>query len=820
MFATDVGNYQFMFPSTMHMVTGANNLWTGKDTLNGLPDEGQGITVAVVEVGFPILSDLSQFSEQTFGNQNQLMNRITIIGVGIPNYTAGLIDGFNYGWTLETELDIEYIAAMAPLAHIDVVSVPSPEFTAFDNAYAFIAQYLVGNANINNIPAGNVVIGPTSGATNITITSNSYGAPEWETIFEGSPMYITLEDTLLEELNAVGVTNFFASGDEGSNSMAASPSVPSQSPGATSVGGGQLTINSNGIEFPITNTMVIGEFGLPMYVAQATGISSFTYWSYGGGLGGTFKGEIGGGFGTSVSEQQPWYETGIDVYESGALLDPMVSNSAAFNMSVYAFGEWNLFYGGTSFATPITAAEWALIEEQATLLPTSNPAMGNINYLLFAAHNAYQANVENFIDPFLPMQNIGTGFNYGPINSYSWYLFNLSISEPSDPVLPGWYATISNPVDNGWTFLGGLGMLNAAAMSLDLIGHTGVSGYSLLNPAFGIMLVTPSGPQPVSTLSAGVTYTFQIYLANGGTASNNYMIEAYSGSHESTLTPNATGSFEYTPSYEALSFIGNATEYGYFYITVMNSPSQQPAWYYQQVGISMAHSSGNLVLTVTNPEGIAENSTVEVPMFTTGMTGFYNDYGIGPSEVMLNGMPVASAVVSEISVNVSQYEIMDPTVPMASYMPGVTLGHFLTDARGNFVFWTDAMLAENNGSLYTQVIQLVAHYKGLTSNTVTVYVEPQAGDFIPNVHMNSAENALVGTVQFADMKYVNFVNVSIGTMPGQYVNETFPPISYDNIAHAGISDVINGYIPINFTVLPPAGTPIHLTMTASGLNDL
>lgn len=209
-------------------------------------------------------------------------------------------------------------------------------------------------------------------------------------------------------------------------------------------------------------------------------------------------------------------------------------------------------------------------------------------------------------------------------------------------------------------------------------------------------------------------------------------------------------------------------------------------------------------------------------MFTTGETGFYNTYGLGPGEVMLNGQPVTSAVVSEISVNLSEFVIEDPTVPLASYAPGVTVGHFLTDGRGgNFNFWIDALLAENNGPLYTQVVQLVATYRGLTSNVVTVYIEPpQAGDFIPSVHLASNNTALVGDITFAGMKYVNYVNVSIGNMSGQYVNVTYPPLFYNSQVGENYSGVSNGVIPIDFTKLPPAGQPINLTMVASGFNDL
>ncbi|WP_297215533.1 protease pro-enzyme activation domain-containing protein [Thermoplasma sp.] len=821
-FPSDLGNYQFVFPSTMHILTGAENLWNGADAIRESPDLGQGITVAVIEVGFPIPSDMAQFSQQVFGNPNQLPDRLTYIGVGIPSVFDGIIDGFNYGWTLETELDIEYIAAMAPMAHIDVVAVPNPEFSSFDNAYQFIAQYLVNNDPVSAIPSGNIVFGPTAGATNITITSNSYGAPEWEAVFLGSPMYVTVEDELLAQLNAVGVTNFFASGDEGSNFMAASPSMPSQSPFATSVGGGQATAESNGVEFPLTNVIVnysIFGISIPMYVTSATGLASFTYWSYGFGFDGTFKGEIGGGFGESVMEQQPWYEAGLDVYETGALIDPIVSGPAAFNMSIYGFGTWNLFYGGTSFATPITAGEWALIEEQASMLPSATPKMGNVNPLLFEAHNAYNANVPGISNPYVDMINIGKGFNYGPINDYSWYLFNLSISEPSDPVLPGWYATLFNPAGSGWNFLQGLGFINAAAMSKDLIGTVSEEGYSLINPAFSVMMVTPSGLSPFTTLTSGQMYTFRIVTSNGAVAGSNYMIDAFSGGVMTQITPNATGFFNYTPSYSKLSFLGNATEYGYFLVSVMNSPVVMPAWDFQQFGVSQPMASGNLVLTVTNPEGVAETGTVEIPMFTTTLTGFYNTYGIGPAEVMLNGEPVASAVVSEISVNVSQFYLIDPTMPVSSYAPGVTLGHFLTDARGNFVFWTDALLAETNGTLLTQVVQLRATYDGLTSNTVTVYIEPQAGDFIPSINYVPGQY-ISGVVDFADMKYVNYVNISIGSMPGQYTNVSYPPLFFDNRANTTVSGISNGYIPFNFTVLPPPGQTIMLNMTASGINDL
>jgi subtilase family serine protease len=186
---------------------------------------------------------------------------------------------------------------------------------------------------------------------------------------------------------------------------------------------------------------------------------------------------------------------------------------------------------------------------------------------------------------------------------------------------------------------------------------------------------------------------------------------------------------------------------------------------------------------------------------------------------MLNGNPVSDAVVHEISVNNSLFLTQDPTLPVSSYAPGIALGTFLSDGRGMFNYWTDAPLAEISGTLYTQVEQLYATYNGLTSNTVTVYIEPQTGSFYTNVALNRAGNALVGTVTFSDMKYVSYVNVSIGSGPGQYVNESFAPQFTDTLTGMPVSGVFNGVIPIDFTSLPANG-PVVVSMVAEGYNDL
>ena len=69
------------------------------------------------------------------------------------------------------------------------------------------------------------------------------------------------------------------------------------------------------------------------------------------------------------------------------------------------------------------------------------------------------------------------------------------------------------------------------------------------------------------------------------------------------------------------------------------------------------------------------------------------------------------------------------------------------------------------------------------------------------------------------MKYVNYVNVSIGSAPGQYINETFAPSFMDSTTGVGVGGVFNGVIPVAFTTKGISG-PVELHMVAGGYNDL
>ena len=874
------GDYQFMFPSTMPDLTGADNLWSGAATIDSEPDTGQGVTIAVVEVGCAVPSDLSEFSQMVYGNPNQLPDRVTQIALntsggysllGFPNTNIDncILEGEYAGWTGETELDIEYASTMAPGAHIDVFAIPYPGyFSDFDTAYADIAQYLslgstggvcpsMGTLNDANMY---VVEGTTSGACGVTITSNSYGSGEEYEYFYGTPIYITGQDQELELLNTVGVTNFFASGDGGGTYETVNDFTPAESPGATSVGGAQVTAVGDGSEFPVTSNSFVYCDGFVEYLwngtayvpycygalgqaywATATGIGATAYWSYSEGIGGTYTGVVGGGFGQSFVETQPWWQNALDTYSTGEKIDPVISGSAAFNMSIYVFGGWELFYGGTSFATPITAGEWALIEEQANVA-FGTPEMGDVNPLLYAAHNAYEAGAIS-ADPYTPM-GTSSGLDSAPVNSFTWYYYNLSIEVPSAPVQPIWFPSLGNPAGSGWNYLQGIGIPNTELLDNDLFGQTGIAGHSLANPAFSLFEVSGGGLVPLTdpTLVAGTAYTFEIVDQSG--APGVYDVEAYSGQSSAgaygggtvtTLTTGSNGMFTYTPTTGTPPGGDAATTYGYFLLSSVVGPS--PEWSFVDYAVQAPTPAGTLTLCVVDPYGNCDTADAETTMFTTTTVGDYNV--MAQSDVWLNGLPVSGAAVTQVAV-FSQEGLSDPTLPPASYAPGATIGTSISDARGESTYWPAPLgLAETNGSLYTQVYQLTATYDGLVSNTVTLFVEPQAGSFSTgDLSMNSAGTAISGNLSFAGMKYAAFVNISVGGGVGQYDNYTCPlpggaaqpantlPLPgcapfYDTNFGADVweSGVDNGLLPVNLDTTGLSG-PIVVSELAMGANDL
>ncbi len=795
---------QIFFPSTMPTLEGACTLFTGADTILSEPDYGQGVTIAVVEVGCIDPTQLADFSALTFpsghypnGLTTSVLSRTTYVALGASSLTDCENQGIDWGWYLETALDVEYAATMAPEAHIDLVSVPTPNFSAFDEAYSFIMTYLT-HTQVCSIPSSDPILGPVfvygptsdangGSACQVSITSNSYGSGETYTTYYGNPMYITFESQLLEELALNGVTSFFANGDSGGVYAVVEDFMPADSPGTISVGGGMMTASDNGVEFPAPQELAYLESSSIKYpcdyyatyycsisegdvvaIDQVTSLQSYTYWAYPS-YEGTFSGEVGGGFGQSIETPQAWYEAGNATYVDGARIDPYISNAAAFNMSIYyqicesfdglqlCYGPWNYLYGGTSFATPISAGGWALVEEQLNQRFGPGAAYtGDIGPLLFGASNAYLAGAST-VDPFVPMSNIGVQTSgvgtYAPFNSFTWYYENLSIQVPNAVDHPWWSDSLFNPMEPpGWTdakfiggssvwnFLQGLGVPDWDLLDQVLVGASD-SSHALANDPFFVEQVTPTGDVDISTLTCGVSTEFQIVTVTA-TGNAAFDVKAYSGTPEDgtaygggittdiTVNPATDPSltFWYTPlcppptNNGPQSLNNTGWFYGYF-LTVQegSNPLGGNAWNFQQFG-DQAVAVGTLNLCISDVEDICQSSVAEETMFNTyDLEGQYNLQGQANALVTLtetNGevTPVESATVAQVSVvttlcpslEIYYTEGCDPTLLPSTYAPGVEIGHYLTDSKGTADIWDNAFIAE--ASCQTPILGLDNEY--------------------------------------------------------------------------------------------------------------
>jgi subtilase family serine protease len=843
-------DWQFLFPCSMPALTGADGLWHGTDAINGSADEGQGITIGIIDVGCPVASDLEAFQNYTGVN---VLSRLTVIGINTTfefynnsALTGCINNGIVYDWTAETSLDVEYAAAMAPRAHIDLISVGDGSLTSFDAAYGFTATYLATGA-ATTLPSGSDVINLVTGATthstgpaasSVTITSNSYGTGEELTAIFGTPVYLQIENEALDELAAIGITNVFATGDTGPTTypFPLQPNIPAAASGVTSAGGGMLTAEYAGQEFPNTGVSA-NVSGQSMVVAPVSGIASYTYWAeeleYKFSATETIyalpPGETGGGFGQSATQPQPWWQNAVDTYSSGALIDPIVSGSAAFNMTIYVDGAWQIAYGGTSFATPVFAGEWALIEEQA-LVAFHSSKFGEINALLFAAHNAQRAKAVA-TNPFVDMSNIGTGGYYllnefgpgtyyfeglwAPSNLYGTYLLASQDEFPQDQNLPYWYATLNNPAGPGWNYLQGLGLPNVAELDEILIGAVPATHHALDNLPFYVEEKHGSTLSPVTSLVAGSTYAFALVGSNGQPYSGAFALTTYSGGVASTRDISGH-TFTYTPAWTDQNPYTNGSEYGYFYLKALPATFSS-AWTFEFFAVVQPMlKSGHLTLGVETPLGLVTTGEAEVPMFEPSaiaptLTG-------GTALVTLNGVPVGGAVITQKVVDVPSAAVPDPSIPGYWDAPGSVIGSYLSSASGTGAFWTDSGeyyiswvdTWEANGFDYNDIVTppilpvsftLQATYDGLTSNLVTVVSEPGSGYFDQQLHLSGGY--VTGHVEVYDMNYLDYLNVSDGTSPGMYENLSFP-----------VNTTYTGTFAVNVTA--PTTGPVVVSLLGAG----
>lgn len=311
--------------------------------LTGLYNEGfdgKGQTIGIIDWcgSFTIEHDANVFSAQ-FGLPALTSSNFTITNVP----TASVCEGAD---EVEINIDVEWAHAVAPGANINLIVPPTSLFQDIDEA-----EYIAIDSGLANVLSG------------------SYGAEELEVATS------ELENgSLLSELGAIlGISTDFATGDDGNftfgiNGLPPSVSYPADSPYATGVGGVTLALNSdNSIAWQAgwgNYQSLLAEEGEVFDPPLAFG----------------FTGGSGGGESNCVTADtsgnclagfpKPSYQNGIpgkyrQLPDVSWLADPYTGAVIAITVpGTIPSLEWQI-WGGTSLATPMFSALWAIANQEA-----------------------------------------------------------------------------------------------------------------------------------------------------------------------------------------------------------------------------------------------------------------------------------------------------------------------------------------------------------------------------------------------------------------------------------------------------------------------
>jgi subtilase family serine protease len=197
--------------------------------------DGTGQTVVIIDAyGSPtIQQDANTFSAY-YGLPALTSSNFNIY------YPGGQPTSCCHGWDTETTIDVEWVHSIAPGANIALVIAP-------DSNSLDIAQFwAIENPEVHTSYA--------NGDLAYTI-SNSWAAPEYLLAFYGGQSLLDTEYLMTELAAVLGISDNFATGDDGDlvealyedYGIATPPSVsmPAASPYATAVGGISLFLNDN-----------------------------------------------------------------------------------------------------------------------------------------------------------------------------------------------------------------------------------------------------------------------------------------------------------------------------------------------------------------------------------------------------------------------------------------------------------------------------------------------------------------------------------------------------------------------------------------------
>jgi len=347
-------------------------------------------------------------------------------------YNATQLPYPDFGWGIESSLDVEYAHTMAPGANILLVYSPYPNNELY-SAISFILEYHLANA-----------------------ISLSWGEPEYYLLQSGTN--VTALNAIFETAVAEGIQVFVSSGDSGVyNSLQGLHSInfPASSPYVTAVGGTGLIMK--GVSSYTNATMqYLYQIGWGDYFANYTadGYTFITHYSY-----------AGSGGGESEIFKQPFYQSGLSYTnrtdpDIALDADPFTGVNVIFEPYFYIIG-----VGGTSLAAPLAAGIAAIIDQYY------NNTLGFLNPYLYRLY--FMSDKVPYEYAFLPTYAATSGYIAGKFMS-SW---------PNGLILTGAevYAVLGNDTGyfatpNQYNFVTGLGSINAYEL-LTLINTNGTALY-------------------------------------------------------------------------------------------------------------------------------------------------------------------------------------------------------------------------------------------------------------------------------------------------------------------------------------------------------
>ena len=336
----------------------------------GVGLDGSGQTIAIIDAyaSPTIVSDTNTYALRT-GSAPLLASQYQQIVPAVADFVDTAACGTTAGWQGEQTLDVQSAHGVAPGAGI----------------------LYVGGFNCGG--GLDVAMSTILDDKRADIVSNSYGYAG-----EAVPTSVLYgEQHQHIQAAAEGIGLYFSSGDNGDeiNQLGyASPDFPASSPFVTSVGGTSLKVGVDG--------SYLGERG------WGTAGDKIVQNKYASPLPGTFFGGAGGG--VSDVFAQPAYQAGIvpDALASSkdsttparvspdvaALADPytgfLIGLSPITDDATQSTGAFvTETYGGTSLASPITAAQMALVQQRTKV------SIGFANPLLYAT---YVTNASGFRD--------------------------------------------------------------------------------------------------------------------------------------------------------------------------------------------------------------------------------------------------------------------------------------------------------------------------------------------------------------------------------------------------------------------------------------